>query len=68
MVDIVLIVPLDNEISLLGRGYGATSEGGIDVEGSSFRQCGSVNNDVPNIVEGTPVTPEVVNVNLTINR
>lgn len=36
MINIKEVVPVNNEVSLLGRSYGTTPEGGVDVERGSF--------------------------------
>jgi hypothetical protein len=68
MIDIIIIVPLNDEVPLLGWSYGAAPESRVDVKSSGFRECRGVNDNVPDIVKSTPITPEIVYINLTVYR
>lgn len=68
MIDVEKVVPLNNETGLLGGGDGTTSKGGIDVESSclGIRRC--INDEGPDIIEGSPITCEKVCVDAVVDR
>ena len=64
MVNVVCIIPVDNEVPLLGREDQAASKGKIDVESGSLSISWCVDDNIPNIIK---VTPEIIDINLIIN-
>jgi hypothetical protein len=68
MINIIVIVPLYDEVPLLGWGYGATPEGRVDIEGCGFRKDGSVDNDASHIIKCAPIAPKVLDIDLAIDR
>lgn len=59
---------MNYEASLLGWNNGATSEGGVDIQGGSLGTRWGIHDDSTNIVESTPVAFETVDVDLIIDR
>ena len=59
---------MDNETGLLRRGYRATPKGSIYIKGRGFGKRWCIRDDVFDFREGTPVTSEVIDINLTVNR
>jgi hypothetical protein len=68
MINITFVVPLNDEVSLLRRGYRAAPKSGVDVKSRSFRKKGCVDNDVPHIIKSAPIAPKILDVDLAIDR
>ena len=67
MIDVKEVIPINNEIRLLGRMNRAASEGSVNFKGGSLSSRWGIGNNILNIVEGPPVASEIVNVDLVIN-
>ena len=67
VVDVKKVIPVDDEVWLLGGKDWAASEGGIDVKGGSLSIRRGIHKDAPDFVESAPVTPELINIDLIVN-
>jgi hypothetical protein len=61
------VVLVDNKIWLLAGKDWATSESSTNVKSCCLSINGGIYNNVPNVIERTPITSEVVNVNLVVD-
>ena len=59
---------MNNEIPLLGRCYGATSKSRVNIECRSFRSRWGIDDDASHIIEGTPITTKIVDIDLVVDR
>ena len=66
MIYIERFVPVDNEILLLRREDWTASEGRINIKSSGFSISWGVDDNVSDVVKGSPIAPKVINVDLVV--
>ena len=67
MIYIKKVIPMYNEVWLLCGQYGTESKGRIDVKRCGLGIWRGIHNDAPYIIEGSPITPEVFDVDLIVD-
>jgi hypothetical protein len=67
MIYVILVIPVDDEITLLGRENGTTPESRVNIQGSRFRTSRSIQDDRPYVIESPPVASEVVDIDLRVD-
>jgi len=67
VINVKQVLPLNDETMLLSWSYWTTSKSGIDVESRGLGKRWCIHDNSPNLIEGTPITSEIVNINLTVD-
>ena len=67
MINVKEVVPVNNKIPLLRRGYRAASEGSINVKRCSFGILWCIDKDVSYVIECTPIASKILYINLIID-
>jgi hypothetical protein len=67
VVNVIGVVPVDNEVTLLGGEDWAASEGRIYVKGCGLSSVWCINNDQVNIIKSSPVAPKILDIDLIVN-